>query len=100
MGKAIHKGEFTKLVAERMGVSQNQGAKAVEAVIDSILAAVTEYDSIVLTGFGKFEVRQIKERKMRDISGDPTSEMKTVPAHKRLGFSPGSDAKKVMATLD
>ena len=44
---------------------------------------------MVLTGFGSFEVRQVKARRVRPIRGG--GGLMTVPAHKRVGFTAGAE---------
>ena len=100
MNKALRKGDFSKRLARRMGVPQSQGAAAVDAFTDCVLEALEEYDRIILTGFGTFSVNNIKARKIKPIRGDHAGEIREVPAHKRLAFSAGADAKKALAKLD
>ena len=67
------------------------GDGAVNAVLDSLREALASGDRVVLTGFGSFESRQVKERQVRVLRGREAGEKITIPAHKRVGFTPGSD---------
>ena len=67
------------------------GDGAVNAVLDSLREALASGDRVVLTGFGSFESRQVKERQVRVLRGREAGEKITIPAHKRVGFNPGSD---------
>jgi len=60
-------------------------------VLDSVRESLAAGDRVVLTGFGAFESRQVKERQVRAIRGRQAGQRVTVPAHKRVGFTPGSD---------
>ncbi len=60
------------------------------AVLDSIKDSIGSGDRVVLTGFGSFEVRQVKARKVRPIRGGDAGNLITVPAHKRVGFTAGT----------
>ena len=74
-----------------MGGSKAQGEAALNAVLDSIQSALASGDRVVLTGFGSFEVRQVKARRVRPIRGGQAGSLITVPAHKRVGFTAGAE---------
>ena len=78
-------------VAGAMGGSKAQGEAALNAVLDSIQSALASGDRVVLTGFGSFEVRQVKARRVRPIRGGQAGSLITVPAHKRVGFTAGAE---------
>jgi len=78
-------------VAGTMGGSKAQGEAALNAVLDSIQSALASGDRVVLTGFGSFEVRQVKARRVRPIRGGQAGSLITVPAHKRVGFTAGAE---------
>ncbi len=79
---------------ERLGFSRTQSEAALNAVLASVQDALAEGDRVVLTGFGSFEVRQIKERRVRPIRGGQAGDLVTVPAHKRVGFTAGAELNK------
>ena len=85
------KGDLAAKVAGKLGASRSAGDAALNAVLNSIREALTAGDRVVLTGFGAFEVRQVKERQVRAIRGSQAGQKVMVPAHKRVGFSSGSD---------
>ena len=58
MASVIHKSELSKMVAERLGISQAAAGDATSAVLDSIGQALSENDRVTLTGFGTFSVRE------------------------------------------
>ena len=78
-------------VAGALGGSKAQGEAALKAVLDSIQSALASGDRVVLTGFGSFEVRQVKARRVRPIRGGQAGSLITVPAHKRVGFTAGAE---------
>ena len=78
-------------VAGNLGGSRAQGEAALNAVLDSIQAAIAAGDRVVLTGFGSFEVREVKARRVRPIRGGRAGNLITVPAHKRVGFTAGAE---------
>ena len=89
--EVLRKGDMTARVAAKLGGSKAQGEAALNAVLDSIQDALSDGDRVVLTGFGSFEVRQVKARRVRPIRGGQTGNLITVPAHKRVGFTAGAE---------
>lgn len=81
-------------VAAKLGGSKVQGEAALNAVLSSIADAIGAGDRVVLTGFGSFEVRQVKARKVRPIRGAQEGQLIEVPAHNRVGFTAGADLSK------
>ena len=48
------KQEFVDAVAGRAGMSKSDAGKAVDAMLDTITAALSAGDTVAFTGFGKF----------------------------------------------
>ena len=90
----LRKSDMAGRVATSMGGSRAQGEAALKAVLESIQSALASGDRVVLTGFGSFEVRQVKARKVRPIRGGQAGNLITVPAHKRVGFTAGAELSK------
>ena len=87
----LRKGDLAGKVASKLGGPRSQGDAALNAVLDSVREALASGDRVVLTGFGAFESRQVKERQVRAIRGRQAGQRVTVPAHKRVGFTAGSE---------
>ncbi len=87
----LRKGDLAARVAEKLGAPRSQGDAALNAVLDSVRDALAAGDRVVLTGFGTFESRSVKERQVRAIRGPNQGQRVTVPAHTRIGFTPGSE---------
>ena len=87
----LRKSDLTARVATKLEGSRAQGEAALNAVLDSIQEALSAGDRVVLTGFGSFEVRQVKARRVRPIRGGQAGSLITVPAHKRVGFTAGAN---------
>ena len=92
----LRKSDMNTRVAAKLGGSRAQGAAALKAVLDSIQDALSAGDRVVLTGFGSFEVREIKTRQVRAVRGAQQGQLITVPAHKRVGFSAGAELTKAV----
>ena len=90
----LRKSEIRGRIAAKLGGSRSQGEAALKAVLDSIQDSLGAGDRVVLTGFGSFEVRQVKARKVRPIRGGQAGNLITVPAHKRVGFTAGAELSK------
>ena len=90
----LRKSDMSSRVAGKLNESTTQGEKALNAVLDSIQEALSGGNRVVLTGFGSFEVRQVKARRVRPIRGGQAGHLITVPAHKRVGFTAGAELSK------
>ena len=86
-------------VAANLGGSRAQGEAALNAVLDSIRSALASGDRVVLTGFGSFEVRQVKARRVRPIRGGQAGNLITVPEQKRVGFTAGAELSSAGMSL-
>ena len=91
MAKALGKGDVATRVAGKLKSTQAEGGRALNAVLDVISEALKAGEAVTLTGFGTFEVREVKERTIRAIRGPKAGEMVSVPSHKRPGFRAGSE---------
>ena len=87
----VRKGDLAMMVSAKLGDTRAAGDKSLDAVVEAIQEAVGRGDRVVITGFGAFETRSVKERKVKAILGPQKGQYITVPAHKRVGFSPGTD---------
>lgn len=90
----LRKSDMSSRVAGKLNASGTQGEAALNAVLDSIQEALSGGNRVVLTGFGSFEVRQVKARRVRPIRGGQAGHLITVPAHKRVGFTAGAELSK------
>ena len=90
----LRKSDMSARVAGKLGGSRSQGEAALNAVLDSVQEALLAGHRVVLTGFGSFEVRQVKARRVRPIRGGQAGTLVTVPAHKRVGFTAGAELSK------
>lgn len=91
----LRKNDMAARVSANLGGSQVEGEAALNAVLSAIQDALKDGNRVVLTGFGTFEMRDVKARKVRPIRGGNAGELIEVPAHKRVGFSAGSELNKI-----
>ena len=90
----MNKSELVKALAEKAEVTQKDAAKALDALVETIQQALANGDKVQNIGFGSFEVRDRKERKV--ISPVTKEEIK-VPATKVPAFKPGKSLKEAVA---
>ncbi len=88
------KSEMSDRVADKLGCTKAQGEAALNAVLRSVQDELSKGNRVVLTGFGTFELRDVKARKVRPIRGSKAGDLIEVPAHKRVGFSAGAELSK------
>jgi DNA-binding protein HU-beta len=84
------KKEIVNKVADEVGLTKKQAAMAVEAFLDSVKGSLAKGDAVLLTGFGKFEVRT---RESREGINPRTLEKITLPQSKYPAFKAGKALK-------
>ena len=85
------KSDLGARVAGKLGGSRAQGEAALNAVLHSIQEELAGGNKVVLTGFGSFDVRNVRATRVRAIRGGQEGNLITVPAHKRVGFKAGTE---------
>ena len=94
MNETLRKREMADRVADLMGCSKARGEQALNAVLESLTDALREGDRVVLTGFGTFDVREMKSRVVRPIRGANRGELIEVPARRRVRFRAGASLRQ------
>jgi DNA-binding protein HU-beta len=87
------KKDLVDRVAKAAGLTKKQAADAVDGVFDSITHALKSGDSVLLTGFGKFEVRR---RGARVGINPKTLEKIDLPATTVPAFKAGKGLKEAV----
>lgn len=90
----MNKTELTAKVAEKAGLTKEQAANAVNAVLASMTDALAAGDKIQLVGFGTFSV---KFRAAKESKNPRTGEKIKVPATYRPAFAAGKSLKEIVA---
>ena len=86
--------ELTAMAAERAGIGKQEAERLVSALLDTISQALEQGDTVQLTGFGTFEV---KDRQAK-VGRDPrTKEPITIPATRVPVFRPSKCLKDRVA---
>lgn len=86
----MNKTQLIDHVAERADLNKKQAQEAVAAVLDGIQGTLATGESVALTGFGTFEVR---ERQAREGVKPGTTEKIQIPATKYPAFKAGKTLK-------
>ncbi|WP_448659898.1 HU family DNA-binding protein [Sphingomonas sp. CJ99] len=86
----MNKQELIGQVAEQSGLSKSDASSAVEAVFDSISAALKKGDEVRLVGFGTFSV---SKRKASTGRNPRTGEEMTIKASNQPKFKAGKGLK-------
>ncbi len=86
----MNKAELIDAVAEATEMSRADAEKTTNAVLDSIIDALSKGDQVSLVGFGTFSVR---ERAARTGRNPQTGETIQIKASKSPGFKAGKAFK-------
>jgi DNA-binding protein HU-beta len=84
------KRDLVDRISETAGITKKQATVALDSFLDSVTDALKAGDSVLLTGFGKFEVRN---RAARKGINPKTMEAITLPATKVPAFKAGKALK-------
>ena len=91
----MNKSELVQAIAEQTSLSKADAKNALNATLNSIQNTLTKGESVVLTGFGNFEVRQ---RAARTGRNPKTGEAVAIKASKAPAFKPGKVLKEAVNT--
>ena len=86
----MNKVELVAAMAEKSGLSKKDCEAALNALTDTVTAALKAGDKVQLVGFGSFEV---KARAARTGLNPRTKEPVEIPAAKVPAFKPGKALK-------
>ena len=97
-GKTLTRAQLTEAVYQEVGLSRNESADLVEAVLGEISKALTRGDMVKISSFGSFFVRQKGQR----IGRNPkTGEEVPILPRKVLVFRPSHVLKnRINQSLD
>ena len=59
---AVKKKEFADRMAEKGGIKKKDAMKGLELFMDTLMDYMSENEKVMLMGFGRFEMRTVKER--------------------------------------
>ena len=82
----MKKNELIGLVSEKCGISKKDCMLVLDSVIETITETLANGEDVMLFGFGKFEIREYKERNCFNPS---SNKVETVKGSKQPCFKPG-----------
>ena len=89
-GKTLTRAQLTEAVYQEVGLSRNESADLVEAVLGEISKALTRDEMVKISSFGSFFVRQKGQR----IGRNPkTGEEIPITPRRVVTFKPGQKLK-------
>ncbi len=89
----MNKTDLIAAVADAAKITKVDAEKAVNATVDSIVAALKKGDKVAIQGFGGFEV---KTRAARVGKHPQTGAKITIPASKTVAFKVGKALKETL----
>ncbi|HAZ28005.1 TPA: hypothetical protein DCY65_00050 [Candidatus Acetothermia bacterium] len=90
----MNKGELVDRIAQRTGLTKKDARKALDATIDIATDTIAAGEEVLLTGFGKFEVRT---RKRSQRINPQTQRRIMVPEKVVPAFKAGKSLKTLVA---
>ena len=93
-GSTVNRADLVDKVAAALGGSKKDATAAVDAVFDSIVAAVAKGDKVAISGFGIFKKNA---RKARTARNPRTGATVKVPATSVPKFNAGAEFKAIVA---
>lgn len=87
------KTELIAVVAEKNGCSKKNAEVYVNSIISAITDALVSGEKVSIVGFGTFEVRDRKEKR---VVNPKTKQMMTAPAFKAPAFKAGQTLKNAV----
>lgn len=93
----MNKTELVKSLAEKAGITQKEAVKVLDATVGSIQEALAGGEKVQIIGFGTFEVR---DRKARKVISPATGEEIEVPATRVPAFKPGKSLKEAVVVKE
>lgn len=91
----VLKKDLTNKVAEVLGISKRQASEAVDTVFGEIVNALKKGEAVLVTRFGKFYTKKLKERSAIVPRSDPPKKI-VVPARTAVRFKAGKSLREAI----
>ena len=65
-GDTITRAQLSEAVYEEVGLSRNESAELVEAVLEEMISSLTDGETVKISSFGSFSIRQKSQRTGRN----------------------------------
>ncbi len=86
------KSDIIARVMEELGYTRAQADRAVNTVLETVIEALSQGESVIIRKFGSFEVYESKRRKGRNLK---TGEEVPIPPQRVVRFKPSKKLKFV-----
>ena len=97
LGVIVTKADIVERVSEQIGVTKKESQDLVESVLSLLKNTLGAGEDVKISGFGKFEVKQKKDRRGRNPQ---TGETITIEARQILSFKPSTVLKAAINRID
>ena len=94
-GDTITRAQLSEAVYEEVGLSRNESADLVEAVLEEMVNALSDGETVKISSFGSFSIRQKSQRMGRNPK---TGEEVPITPRRVLTFRPSHLMKEQVAT--
>lgn len=90
---SVTKAEFIEKLAKKSGIKKKEAKRQMELFIDTLVECLKEDSAVKFVGFGKFEVKTVKEI----IGRNPKNgNVCMIPEHKKVKFYASEGLSKSM----
>ena len=89
-GKTVTRADLSEIVYQKIGLSRTESAELVQSVLDEICDAAARGETVKLSGFGNFDLRDKNRRPGRNPK---TGEEIPISARRVVTFRPGQKLK-------
>ncbi len=89
----MNKGELIDKLADKVDLSKNKTGEVLNELLEIISGTLKKGDDVVLTGFGRFDVRK---RKAREGRNPQTGAKISIPARRVPKFKAGKSLKEMV----
>ena len=80
---SVKKEDFVNRMAEIGGITKKAARQGVELFIETLIDCMHENEKVMFKGFGRFEMRTVKERMGRNPQ---TGQQCIIPKHEKIKF--------------
>ena len=96
-GDDMTKADLVEKIFEKIGLSKKEAQEIIEILFDTMKLTFIEGESIKISGFGTFNVRQKKSRRGRNLK---TGEDLEITPRRVITFRASNQLKSVMEKVD
>jgi integration host factor subunit alpha len=91
------KSDIAERISAKLNLSKKESAVLLESVLSIVKGSLDSGEHVKIAGFGKFEVKQKKDRKGRNPQ---TGDAITIEARRVLSFKPSAVLRSAINTVE